>query len=114
MQSVVQTPVFLSDAKAAGMDQEEVDGVVAHLAANPTAGDMMEGTGGARKFRYRKPGTGKSGGYRVVTYYAGADLPVFLLSVFGKGEKDNLSQAERNDMKKILGHIATTYRGKKK
>ena len=56
----------------------------------------MRGCGGARKLRVRKPGTGKSGGYWVISYYGGDDVPVFLLTVFGKGEKDNLTKAERN------------------
>ena len=53
------------------MDAEERESVVTHVAANPQGGDMMVGTGGARKFRFRRPGTGKSGGYRIVFYYGG-------------------------------------------
>jgi hypothetical protein len=114
LHSVVETSVFTDDAANAGMEREEVNGVIAHLAANPTAGVIMEGTGGARKFRYKKPGKGKSGGYRVVTYYAGKDMPVFLLGVFGKGEKDNLTQAEKNELKEALGQITASYKGKKR
>jgi hypothetical protein len=45
-----------------------------------------------------------------VTFYAGDDIPVFLLSIFSKGEKTNLSQAERNELKQILGSVAEAYR----
>jgi hypothetical protein len=55
----------------------------------------MPRCGGARKLRVAKPGAGKSGGYRIITYYAGEGVPVFLLTVFGKHEKVNLSEKEK-------------------
>jgi hypothetical protein len=96
MHAVIETNGYLKAADDAGMDEEERSAVVDLIAANPEAGAIMPGCGGARKLRFRKPGTGKSGGYRVITYFAGWDVPVFLLTVFGKGEKDNLTKAERN------------------
>jgi len=58
----------------------------------------------------RGRGKGKSGGYRVVTFYTGPDLPVFLITLFSKGEKIDLSQAERNAMRKELADLAEDYR----
>jgi len=77
---------------------------------NPAAGDEIKGTGGARKVRFAGKGKGKSGGYRVITFYSGNDIPVFLLNVFAKNEKIDLSQAERNDLKMTLAALANTYR----
>jgi len=108
--TVIETPDFVSDAKDAGMSQEEVDAVVLHLGRKPQMGDRIEGTGGARKVRFAGRGKGKSGGYRVISYFGGADVPVFLLNVFAKGEKVNLSKAERNELKKTLADIADVYR----
>ena len=71
MHSVVETPTCLSDAKQAGMDAEERQAIVTFVSVNPQAGDLMAGTGGARKLRFKRPGTGKSSGYRVVFYYGG-------------------------------------------
>jgi hypothetical protein len=92
------------------MTDEEREAVVALIAENPEAGEIMPGCGGARKLRFAKPGRGKSGGYRVITYYAGTDYPTFLLTVFGKGEKANLTKAERNALaeftKSLTGSIA--------
>ena len=96
MHSVIETDAYLKAANDAGMDEEERSAVVDLIAADPEIGAIMPGCGGARKMRVRKPGAGKSGGYRVITYYAGERAPVFLLTVFGKGEKDNLTKAERN------------------
>ena len=110
MHSVVETPTYLSDAKQAGMDADERQAVVAYVAVNPQAGDMMAGTGGARKFRFKRPGTGKSGGYRIVFYYGGDDVPLFLLNVFTKGDRANLSKAERDELRVILAKMAQVYR----
>ncbi len=110
LHSVIETKAYLKAADDAGMDEEERSGIVDIIAADPEAGAIMPGCGGARKLRARKPGTGKSGGYRVITYYAGRDVPVFLLTVFGKGEKDNLTKAERNALagltKRLAGSLA--------
>jgi hypothetical protein len=70
----------------------------------------MPGTGGARKLRVAGRGKGKSGGYRVVTYFAAPDIPVFLLAVINKGERANLSKAEQNTLRKELAGIADDYR----
>jgi hypothetical protein len=77
---------------------------------DPTKGELMVGTGGARKFRWAGRGKGKSGGYRVITYYGGGDIPVFLLSVFSKGERANLSAAEKSELKAVLATLADNYR----
>lgn len=96
MQEVVETKAYLAAAKDAGMSEDEMQAVVNLVAADPQAGTIMPGCGGARKVRVAKPGAGKSGGYRVISWFGGGDRPVFLLTVFGKNEKANLSKAERN------------------
>jgi hypothetical protein len=55
-------------------------------------------------------GKGKSGGYRVITFYSGKDVPVFLLAIYSKGEKANLSKSERNELKSVLRDIVQEYR----
>lgn len=110
MQSVIETPTFLSDAKQAGMGDDERSALVALIAANPEAGDIMQGTGGARKLRFKRPGMGKSGGYRVIFYYAGDDAPIFLSNVFIKGDRANLSKAEQNTLRTILARMVDIYR----
>lgn len=79
-------------------------------ASNPTAGDVIPGTGGARKVRCAGRGKGKSGGCRVITFHAGARVPVFLLALYTKGERADLSKSERNEWRSILGTLAETYR----
>lgn len=90
------------------MSEAERTEVVSTIAADPEVGDIMPGCGGARKLRVRKPGTGKSGGYRVISYYAGENVPAFLLTVFGKNEKANLTKGERNALAKLTGTLAAS------
>lgn len=84
--------------------------IVITISDNPQSGDIMAGTGGARKLRHAGRSKGKSGGYRTIHYYAADDVPVFLLSVYGKGAVDNLTKAERNELSKVLPQLADTYR----
>jgi hypothetical protein len=110
MQAVLETKSFEASAKAAGLTEDEKFEIIRTLAADPLKGDIIKGTGGARKLRFARKGKGKSGGYRVVTYFAGDDIPVFLLEVFAKNDKINLSKSEQNELKKILDGIAGDYR----
>lgn len=111
MHTVVETNAYIAAAKDAGMSADEMIAVVNTIAANPEAGEIMPGCGGARKLRVAKPGKGKSGGYRVITYYAGAAHPAFLLTVFGKNEKANLTKAERNALATMTKTLTATLTG---
>lgn len=115
MQTVAETRAYLSAADAAGMTEAERASVVDLLANNPSLGDLIVGTGGCRKFRLAGRGKGKSGGYRVITFFGGGHMPVYLLTVFSKGERADLSQAERNALadvaKRLLAGAPTPRRG---
>jgi hypothetical protein len=110
MQSVIETPTFLADAEHAGLSDEERIAIIDLIARNPTAGVLMPGTGGARKLRVAGRGKGKSGGYRIISYYAAADVPILLLAVVSKGDRADLSKAEQNALKTRLSRFAETYR----
>ena len=71
MHTVVETPAYLASAKQAGMTETERDVAINLIAGNPEAGDLISGSGGARKVRVPRSGGGKRGGYRVVTYFHG-------------------------------------------
>jgi hypothetical protein len=108
-QTVVETPEFLSGARRIFSDAERLE-LIDAIAADPMQGDVIEGTGGARKVRWGAKGKGKSGGARVITFYSGPSLPVFLLAVFAKGEKANLSKAERNELRSVLDELVRVYK----
>lgn len=110
MHCVIETQSYQRAAKQAGLSEEDCHEIVTVISENPEAGDLIKGTGGARKLRFGRDGKGKSGGVRVITYYCDDDVPVFLLDVFSKGQRVNLSKGERNELKKILAELASDYR----
>lgn len=109
MHTVCETNNFRRDAEDAGMSEDEVERLVDYLAAHPIAGDEMAGTGGCRKLRVAGRGKGKSGGYRTITFYSGRELPVFLITVFSKGERANLSKSERNALQGLTKELVAAY-----
>jgi hypothetical protein len=107
--TVVETREFLKRAKPLLADSERA-GLVAFVASNPEAGDIVPRTGGVRKIRWALEGMGKRGGARVIYYYHNERLPVFLLSAYAKNQKANLTTAERNAMKRLVPALVAGYR----
>lgn len=108
--TVVQTPEFLRRAKLV-MSETEREALIDFLAANPEAGVSLGG--GLRKLRVAREGGGKRSGYRAIHFYApGRGLPVFLLAVFAKNDKANLTTAEAIQLQTIGDRIAATYGAK--
>jgi hypothetical protein len=114
MQTVLVTPTFERQAAKAGLSDDEVAQIVSTLAADPLAGDLIQGTGGARKLRFARQGAGKSGGYRTIHYFGGDDVPIFLLALIDKRQRANLTKEERNELANILPRIASAYRERQK
>lgn len=110
VQTVVETPAFLDDARSLRISDGERLAIVTWISANPAAGDVIEGTGGVRKVRFAGRGKGKRGGYRVITFFFGTGIPVFLLNIFAKSEKTDLAPKERRVLKSVLARIVETYR----
>jgi len=105
MHEVIETSAFISAADDAGMTDAERELAILTVSVNPEAGDLMMGTGGCRKVRIAGRGKGKSGGYRLITFYRTKAGEVFLLTVFSKGERANLSKAERNALADIVKQL---------
>lgn len=80
------------------------------LAANPEAGISLGG--GLRKVRIAREGGGKSGGYRTFYVFGGHAMPLFLLTVFAKNEKSNLTRAEQAAAVALSKQLLATYGGK--
>ena len=106
-QTVVETPAYLTAAKGVLSDAERV-AVVSIVAENPETGAPLGG--GIRKMRIARPGRGKRSGARVVFLFSGEDIPVFLLTVFAKNEKANLSARERTALIAAAQKMVEDYR----
>ena len=110
MQTIVELPEFQKKSDKV-ISNAERHSIINYLAAHPAAGDIMQGTGGIRKLRWAAKGKGKSGGVRIIYYFHNELIPLFLLTLFGKGEKSNLSKSERNELAKLVSLIVESYGG---
>ena len=109
LMTIVETPPYLARV-AKLMNGEERNAVVDLVAADPECGVVMRGTGGVRKVRFAIGGRGKSAGVRIIYYFHNESIPLFLLTVFAKNEKANLTQAERNALAALTDILVKTYR----
>jgi hypothetical protein len=82
-------------------DDDERLEFVSFIAANPEAGDVIPETGGVRKVRWSRPGSGKRGGVRVAYFYHDTKRPLYLLMVYAKARKADLSPAEKRSVRKL-------------
>ena len=106
LQTIVELPEFLRRAKAI-MTEDERTALVNYVAVNPEAGVSLGG--GLRKVRIPREGGGKSGGYRTIYVLGGAPMPIFLVTVFAKNEKDNLTKAEQAAAVELAKALVATY-----
>jgi hypothetical protein len=109
MHTVVETPPYLADAERL-FSAEERATIVDTVSHDPRCGVVIPGTGGLRKLRVAASGRGKRGGARVIYLFGGDTVPVFLLAVFAKNERSDLSPAERNRLVKMTADLVRTYR----
>jgi len=106
--TVVETPEFRTATRKL-MTEEERAVLVDYLAHNPTAGDLIPGTGGVRKLRWGLDGRGKRGGARVIYFYHGAEIPLFALTAYAKNEQADLSPRDRNDFRRLTKLLVESY-----
>src|ERR1700752_780510 len=87
--TVVETPTF-TRLWPDYWDEDERGEFVAWLVTNAEAGDVIRGSGGCRKVRWKRAGTGKRGGVRVIHYNRLADGAIYLLLIYSKGVRDDI------------------------
>lgn len=107
--TIAEVPEFVRRA-ARLLSAEERMALVEYLAANPRAGDLVPGTGGVRKLRWARGGRGKSAGVRAIYYFHSEAMPLYLLTVFGKNERADLTAAERNELAGLARMLKATTR----
>ena len=109
--TIVELPEYIRRAERL-LNEEERNRLIFYLSTHPKSGVLMQGTGGIRKLRWARGGKGKSGGVRVIYFFHDEEMPLFLLTIFGKGEKSNLSPSECNELAKLVKLLVATYKRK--
>jgi hypothetical protein len=89
---------------------EEQDAVIDLLAYEPACGDVIPGTGGLAQGPHRRRGSGKRGGARVVYYFHDPDMPIYLLALYAKNEKDDLNEREKKEFAALVREIVGQWR----
>jgi hypothetical protein len=105
MHTVVETLPYLASATKAGMSEAERIAAIDLISANPGVGEVIVGGGGIRKIRVPGRGKGKSGGYRVLTYFMSENRPVYLLWALNKSMASNLTDAQKAKLKEAAKDI---------
>jgi|SRR3989304_1199244 len=100
----VETSVF-SKLLTDYLGDDEYRGLQNYLIERPDAGAVIQRSGGVRKVRWASGGKGKSGGVRVIYYWLKADDQIFLLTLYGKSEKEDLSAAELKRIVKLIEEL---------
>lgn len=87
--TLAETPTFVADADKLWTADERNE-FFAWLAANPEAGDVIPESGGCRKVRWSRAGTGKRGGVRVIYFTRLPSGEIWLLLIYPKSMRDNI------------------------
>lgn len=101
----VFTAPFNNCWKALGLNDDNLKELELALLKNPQAGDVIEGTGGARKLRIRLNNRGKSGGARVIYLDVFKKEKLYFLFAYPKNIQENLSAEQKKAIKNIIEEI---------
>jgi hypothetical protein len=98
--AVAETPLFVRQAEKIWTEAER-ETFIDFIARNPEAGDIIPETGGIRKIRWSRAGTGKRGGTRVIYFYLDRQRPIYLLMIYAKARQENLDADEKRELRKF-------------
>ena len=107
--TVAETPVFIRQAAKIWTDDDR-NAFVDFIANNPDAGDLIPDTGGLRKIRWGRPGIGKRGGVRIIYFYHDDSMPLYLLLIYAKAERENWTTDEKQRATALTETLRHTYR----
>ncbi len=102
--TVAETAVFMRQAAEVWSDEER-GAFVDFIARNPEAGDLIPETGGVRKVRWRRQGSGKRGGVRVIYFFHHMDAPLYLLMVYAKARREDLSPEAKRAVQALAARL---------
>lgn len=107
--TIAETLPFIRQA-AGVWNEDERNAFVDYIARNPEAGDLIPGSGGIRKVRWSRPGTGKRGGVRIVYFYHDDAMPLYLLLIYAKAQRENWTQGEKRQAQDLVTILKQAHR----
>lgn len=100
----IETPTF-TRLIADLLDDDEYSKMQMELVKRPDVGDLIKNGGGIRKLRWKRAGTGKSGGIRVIYYWLTEDNQILMLVAYPKSVKDNLTDKETAILRNLVKEL---------
>ena len=110
MLTIAELPEF-SRRSSKLLTENELQTLSTYLASHPKAGVLIEGTGGIRKVRWQRGHQGKNSGVRVIYYFYNEHIPLYLLTLFAKSDRDNLTQSDRNELAALVTILKKSWKG---
>ena len=101
MLTVVESPIF-QRLWPRYWDEDERAEFAVFVALNPESGAVIRGSGGVRKVRWAREGSGKSGGVRIVYLTRDKAGEVYLLTLYAKSESENISLSTLKEIRRAL------------
>lgn len=102
IRTFVELPMFRAKWKALGLNDDDLKRLQEQILLDPQAGAIMRETGGIRKMRFAFEHRGKSGSVRIIYIDFEVYEKIYLLTAYPKNEKDNLTKAERNELRELV------------
>ena len=106
----IMTKIFDKRWLELGLTDDDLRKLEIYLLENPGAGDIIQGTGGAIKLRWLLPGTGKSGGTRIIYIDLIKTEHVHFITCYPKSKKDSLTDNEKAIIKETVKRIVADER----
>ncbi len=100
----IETPTFVRQREGL-LDDDTFQQLQEYLIRQHVVGDTIRNTGGCKKLRWNRPGTGKRGGVRVIYYAVTAKGRLYLLTIYAKNVKDDMTDAEKSVLKRLTEHL---------
>jgi hypothetical protein len=102
--TVLQLPKFKAEATEL-IGTDGIEAVAVYLIDHPDAGDIIPGSGGARKVRWAAKGKGKRGGARIIYLYVVITARIYLLRCYAKNFKADLTADEKKELRQLAAHL---------
>lgn len=107
--TVAEVKGFTKAAKSA-LSEQELDALIELLSLNPTIGDVIPDTNGVRFLPFPAKSQGRNGRVRIIYYFRDLNAPVYLLALYGKGERMHLTATHKGLIRELVDELVNTYR----